>query len=73
MLIVPLRAGADSDNTGFTYSDVLMQPAAEAINAAVNDDTVVQFSVAGEQGYSVWGYPRAYIQIMQDMKAITTR
>jgi hypothetical protein len=70
----PLAKAPANDSAGsFSYSDVLLQPAAEAINSVANNDTFVEFALTGEQGLSTWTYPREYLQLLHEMKNITLR
>jgi hypothetical protein len=70
----PLAKAPVNDSAGsFSYSDVLLQPAAEAINSVANNDTFVEFALTGEQGLSTWTYPREYLQLLHEMKNITLR
>lgn len=67
-----MRYGPDT-SSAFSYEQVLLQPAAEAISSVVRADTAVEFTLSAEQGRSVWSYPRQYSQLIQRTKAITTR
>jgi hypothetical protein len=70
----PLAKAPANDSAGsFSYSDVLLQPAAEAINSVANNNTFVEFALTGEQGLSTWTYPREYLQLLHEMKNITLR
>jgi hypothetical protein len=63
----------DSSGLSFNYADVLLQPAAEAVNSMADNNTFVEFALTGEQGLSTWTYPREYLQLLHEMKNITTR
>jgi hypothetical protein len=73
----PTAPAADSSSGSYSYADVLLQPAAEALSSAINSvsnrKTLVEFALAGEQGLSTWSYPRDYMQVMQRMRNIMSR
>jgi hypothetical protein len=70
----PLAKAPINDSAGsFNYADVLLQPAAEAINSVADNTTFVEFALTGEQGLSTWTYPREYLQLLHEMRNITTR
>ena len=50
-----------------------MRPAAEALNAVVNWDTAVEFTLTGEQGLSVFSHPRSWSALLDRTKAVTSR
>lgn len=52
---------------------LLLRPAAEALNAAVNHDTAVEFTLTGEQGLSVFSHPRSWMALLDSTKAVTSR
>jgi len=66
------KVGPDQWNA-FSFEDVLLRPAAEALNEVIKHNTTVEFTLSAEQGRSVWYYPTAYKQLLQRMKAVTTR
>ncbi len=53
------------DGRTWTYSDVLLQPAAAALADVLVSNVTLEFAVAGEQGLSVWRHPRSYIAAMR--------
>lgn len=67
------KAPANSTAGSFNYADVLLQPAAEAVNEVADNNTFVEFALTGEQGLSTWTYPREYLQLLHEMKNTTTR
>lgn len=69
----PLEKAANSSTGNFSYADVLLQPAAEAVNSAALYDTIVEFCLSGEQGLSAWVYPREYLQLIQDLTPVTSK
>uniref|UniRef100_A0A383VZ49 GH18 domain-containing protein n=1 Tax=Tetradesmus obliquus TaxID=3088 RepID=A0A383VZ49_TETOB len=73
VLFSPTAPAADSSSGSYSYTDALLQPAAEALNNVINRETTVEFTLAGEQGLSVWSYPRDYTQAMQRMRSILSR
>lgn len=67
-LLLPCRRGPNS-NTTYTYSEVLLQPAAAALNDVVTNETVVEMALGGEQGRSVFGYPEAYMDMVVEARS----
>lgn len=57
----------------FTYEDVLLKPAAEALNAVTRSDTGVEFTLTGEQGLSVFSFPRSWAQLLDRTKATAAK
>jgi hypothetical protein len=57
----------------FSYNEVLIYPAARALNAVINKDTIVEFTVTAEQGYSLFAHPRSWIRLIDEARAITAR
>jgi hypothetical protein len=57
----------------FTYEDVLLTPALEALKSALNgrSNVNVEFSLAGEQGLSVFAFPKAWAAAMARLRAGT--
>lgn len=51
-----------------TYSEVLLKPAAAALNAVVNSDTTIEMALGGEQGLSVFGFPKSYVDMVAEAK-----
>lgn len=67
MRIGPIRYGS-GDNT-FTYEDVLLTPAAEALKSVINPGVSVEFSLSGEQGLSIFSYPHNWSAAMARLKS----
>ncbi|KAI8464122.1 MAG: hypothetical protein J3K34DRAFT_396852 [Monoraphidium minutum] len=53
---------------GFSYEDVLLNPGMEAFKAVAKTDTSVEFSLAGEQGLSVFAFPKKWQAAMGRMR-----
>ena len=49
---------------GWSYEDVVVRPAAEALRAVVKPTTKVWFMVSGEMGRSVFGHPTSYLKLI---------
>lgn len=64
------RRAGPSNGSAYTYSEVLLQPAAAALNAVVNDKITVEMALGGEQGLSVFGYPQAYMDMFYQSKSL---
>jgi len=58
---------------GFSYAEVLLVPAARALNAAVKADTTVEFALSAEQGLAVFSYPRQWLGLADSVKAISAK
>lgn len=69
----PTATALDASTGRFSYTDVLLWPAAEALNSVIGSDTVVQFALSGEQGLSSWSYPREYARLIHEIEAISSR
>lgn len=57
---------------GYSYSDVLLEPAARALNAVVKKDTVVEFALSAEQGLAIFSYPQQWLKLVSSTKAISS-
>ncbi|KIZ05779.1 hypothetical protein MNEG_2178 [Monoraphidium neglectum] len=57
----------------FSYEDVLLTPTAQAINAVVGPNTLVEFTLTGEQGLSVFTYPNAWAALLDRTKAVSAK
>lgn len=66
------RRGPDN-STSYSYSEILLQPAAAALNAVITNETVVEMALGGEQGRSVFGYPQAYMDMIQQARLLIPR
>lgn len=69
----PLAAVKGESSRGYTYEDVLLRPAAEALNNVVRGDTQVEFTLTGEQGLSVFTYPKSWAALLDTVKGITAK
>jgi hypothetical protein len=49
----------------FSYEDMLLTPAVEALKAVLTPAVTVEFALAGEQGLSVFGYPRSWEVLLE--------
>jgi hypothetical protein len=49
---------------GWSYEDIVVRPAADAIRTAGKKDTKVWFMLSGEMGRSVWAHPVSYLKLM---------
>jgi hypothetical protein len=52
---------------------VLLTPTAQAINAVVAPSTLVEFTLTGEQGLSVFTYPNAWAALLDRTKAVSAK
>lgn len=59
--------------SGFSYSDVLLAPVANALSAVIKPTTVVEFSVSAEQGLATWMYPKQWSTAIAQTRAITAK
>ena len=57
----------------FSYNEALIYPAARALNAVINQNTIVEFTLTAEQGYALFAYPRSWMRLIDDARAITAR
>lgn len=64
------RRAGPPNRPAYTYSEVLLHPAAAALKAVVNDKITVEMALGGEQGFSVFGYPQAYMDMIDESKAL---
>lgn len=53
---------------GYSYEDVLINPAAEALKNVLAPDVSVEFSLAGEQGLSVFAFPGSWKDAMARLR-----
>jgi hypothetical protein len=65
----PLKLYGNPTHTAYSYEDVLLRPALDALKATLTPDVSVEFSLAGEQGLSVFGYPSNWMKLMDKMRA----
>lgn len=52
---------------------MLLKPTGEALNAVINRDTAVEFTLTGEQGLSVFTYPSSWAQLLGRTKAVSAK
>ena len=52
---------------------MVLRPIAEALNAAARPDTRAEITLAGEQGLSVFSFPRAWAGLLASTKGISYR
>ncbi|GBF89297.1 hypothetical protein Rsub_02174 [Raphidocelis subcapitata] len=57
----------------FSYDEVVLRPIAEALNAATRADTRAEITLAGEQGLSVFSFPRAWAGLLGSTKAASSK
>jgi len=64
----PLAKYGLRDWDKFSYADVLLNPAVDALKAVLKPTTTVEFSLAGEQGLSVFAFPSNWKAAMARMR-----
>eukprot|EP00879_Flechtneria_rotunda_P025676 GHRR01027311.1.p1 GENE.GHRR01027311.1~~GHRR01027311.1.p1 ORF type:complete len:204 (+),score=65.46 GHRR01027311.1:703-1314(+) len=69
----PLAKYGPDGGSAYTNEDVLLRPAAEALNSVIGYNTVVELTISAEQGLSVWSFPRKYIKLLGSTKAVSAR
>ncbi|GBF99164.1 hypothetical protein Rsub_11609 [Raphidocelis subcapitata] len=55
---------------GWSYEDVVLWPAAQALKAAMGPDTRAWFMLSGEMGRSLWAFPERYHALLSKYRAL---
>lgn len=55
---------------GFSYEDVVVRPAVDAVRTTTKPSTKVWFMMSGEMGRSLWGHPRSWQALLSKYRGV---